>query len=246
MHCNTCDTANEADAKFCRACGAPFGAAAPAYVTSHAPMAGPACPACRQRNPRDARFCVFCATPLVQLAAPPVPALRTVRLGGAAPAMPAPVMSAPVIATATAVAYAHPQPVMAAMPQGTNLLLRAAWFFLIGWWLGLVWTIFAWLFNLTLIGLPVGLMMLNAIPTVMTLRPQHGRVLQMLRTGHQAVYQKVQQPFLLRAIWFVLIGWWASLLWMLVAWSLCSTILLMPIAFWMFDRVPTITTLAAE
>jgi hypothetical protein len=33
---------------------------------------------------------------------------------------------------------------------------------------------------------------------------------------------------------------------MMVGWSLCATILLMPIAFWMFDRVPTITTLAAE
>lgn len=241
MHCTTCDTANDADAKFCRACGAPFGAIAPTYVTSHAPMAGMVCPACRQRNPRDARYCVFCATPLVQVAAPPAPAMRTVRLGGAAPAM-----SAPMTATATAVAYAHPQPMLIAVPNGGNLLVRAIWFVLIGWWLGLIWTIFAWMFNLTLIGLPVGLIMLNAIPTVMTLRPQHGRVLQMLRTSGQVIRHQVQQPFLLRAIWFFLVGWWASLLWMLVAWSLCSTLILMPIAFWMFDRVPTITTLAAE
>jgi uncharacterized membrane protein YccF (DUF307 family) len=146
----------------------------------------------------------------------------------------------------SAVSYVHVQPLLIGMPNGGNLLLRAVWFFLIGWWLGLIWTIFAWMFNLTLIGLPVGLMMLNAIPTVMTLRPRHGRMTQVLDNGTRVLYQQVQQPLPLRAIWFFLIGWWASLLWMLVAWSLCATILLMPIAFWMFDRVPTITTLAAE
>ncbi len=241
MHCNTCDTANDADAKFCRACGAPFGATAPTYVTSHAPMAGPACPACRQRNPHDARFCVFCATPLVESVPVPARTPRTVRLGGAAPAV-----VAPVVASATAVAYASPQPTMINVSHAGNLLVRAVWFVLIGWWLGLIWTFFAWLFNLTLIGLPVGLMMLNAIPTVMTLRPRYGRMLRVFQNGTTAVHPQVQQPLPLRAIWFVFIGWWASLLWMMVAWSLCATILLMPIAFWMFDRVPTITTLAAE
>ncbi len=155
-------------------------------------------------------------------------------------------MAAPVMASATAVVYANPQPTMINVSHAGNLLVRAIWFVLIGWWLGLIWTFFAWLFNLTLIGLPVGLMMLNAVSTVMTLRPRYGRMLRVFRNGRTSVYPRVQQPLPLRVIWFVFIGWWASLLWMMVGWSLCATILLMPIAFWMFDRVPTITTLAAE
>ncbi len=50
------------------------------------------------------------------------------------------------------------------MSGGVHLLLRAVWFIVIGWWLGLVWTIFAWLFNLSLVFLPVGLWMLNRVP----------------------------------------------------------------------------------
>ena len=73
----------------------------------------------------------------------------------------------------------------------------------------LIWTFFALLFNLPLIGLPVGLMMLNAIPTVMTLRPRYGRMLRVFQNGSTAVHPQVQQPLPLRAIWFVFIGWWA-------------------------------------
>jgi uncharacterized membrane protein YccF (DUF307 family) len=132
------------------------------------------------------------------------------------------------------------------MTGAGNLLMRAIWFFLIGWWLGLVWMICAWLFNLTLIGLPVGLMMLNAVPQVMTLRQRRIRLVQMVPGGQLLAIKRPEHPLALRAIWFLVVGWWGSLIWTLVAWSFCASIILMPIAFWMFDRVPTITTLAAE
>jgi uncharacterized membrane protein YccF (DUF307 family) len=131
------------------------------------------------------------------------------------------------------------------MPVASNLdvgslLVRAVWFFFIGWWLGLLWSIGAWLFNLTLIGLPVGLMMLNVTPTVTTLQP---RLRQQRLRGRVAM---PEHPLPLRAIWFVLIGWWASLIWLLTAWAFSLTLILMPISFWMWNRVPTITTLAQE
>ncbi|HEX6291660.1 MAG TPA: hypothetical protein VFZ66_20920 [Herpetosiphonaceae bacterium] len=143
--------------------------------------------------------------------------------------------------TNVVVNYTPPQPLSVILDSSTNLLLRAIWFFLIGWWLGLVWTIFAWLFNLTLIGLPVGLMMLNAIPQVTTLHHQPGR-----QPYRYARPMSPQQPLALRAIWFVLIGWWASLVWSIIAWAFSLTFILMPISFWMWNRIPTITTLAAE
>ena len=52
-----------------------------------------------------------------------------------------------------------------------------------------------------------------------------------------------QLPFLLRAIYFVLIGWWFSGLWMGVAWAISVTLVGLPIAIWMFNRVPAVTTL---
>jgi uncharacterized membrane protein YccF (DUF307 family) len=127
-----------------------------------------------------------------------------------------------------------------------NLLLRAVWFVFIGWWLGLLWTLVAWLFNLTLIGLPVGVMMLNAIPTVMTLRPRNAQQIQLASHGSVMVQRPLQHPLPLRALWFVFVGWWASFVWMMVAWAFGASLILMPISFWMFNRVPTITTLAAE
>lgn len=234
MHCNTCDTLNDDNARFCLACGVSMATPQPRYVISTAPMPGEACPSCSRRNPAGARYCVYCASPLARpaqpaYAAPPV----HVTVNGAT-------------ASASAMAYAPPQPMVLNLTDHGNLLLRAVWFFLVGWWIGLIWTIFAWLFNLTLIGLPVGLMMLNAIPQVMTLRPRYTPMLQRTQSGALAPTGRAEQPLALRALWFLFIGWWASLLWMLVAWSLCSTIFLMPIAFWMFDRVPTITTMAAE
>ena len=233
MHCTACDTVNDDNARFCRACGTPFEGTQPRYVVTNAPMTGAACPACSRRNPASARFCVFCATPLA-------PSGRTTAV--------IPAAQSTAGGSATAVAYAPAQPLVINFADSgvLHLLLRAIWFFFVGWWLGLIWTIIAWLFNLTLIGLPIGLMMLNVIPQIMTLRPRSAAGALTAQDGTMQAQGQVEQPLALRALWFVFVGWWASLLWMLVAWSFCASILLMPIAFWMFDRVPTITTLAAE
>jgi uncharacterized membrane protein YccF (DUF307 family) len=52
-----------------------------------------------------------------------------------------------------------------------------------------------------------------------------------------------QRPFLLRAIYFVLIGWWLSGLWMAVAYVMLISIIGLPIAFWMYGRIGAVTTL---
>ena len=231
MHCTTCDTVNEDGARFCRVCGASLVATSPQYVISNAPMTGPACPTCRQRNPEGARYCVFCATQLA-------PSMSIAQ----ATQQPAGVVGTP------APGYTGAQPLQIRVAHSPNLIIRAIWFFLIGWWLGLLWTLLAWAFNLTIIGLPVGAMMINAIPQIMTLRART-RAFQAVQVGTGGAVVMLQRPELplpLRALWFLLIGSWASLLWMLAAWWCCATIILMPIAFWMFDRVPTVATLAPE
>ena len=52
-----------------------------------------------------------------------------------------------------------------------------------------------------------------------------------------------QNPFILRAIYFVLIGWWLSLLWSNLAWFLCLTIVGLPVGIPMFNYLPAVTTL---
>jgi len=129
-----------------------------------------------------------------------------------------------------------------------GLLIRILWFIFVGWWLGLIWVLVAWFFNLTIIGLPLGLAMINRIPQVMTLRPARVYLVVQSQNGVPVVRQASlpQRPFLWRALYFILIGFWFSLVWMLLAWliSLLTLGLAFPLSFWMFNRVPCVTTLA--
>ncbi len=134
------------------------------------------------------------------------------------------------------------QPVIIEQRSGPNLLIRALYFIVFGWWFSSIWAAIAWVLCVTIIGLPLGLWMLNRLPQVVTLAPQRN---DLVIANGRAYYADVpQRPFLLRAVWFVLVGWWLSALWLALAWALCASVLGMVVAFWMFDRVPAIITLA--
>jgi len=132
--------------------------------------------------------------------------------------------------------------------QGPGLLLRAIYFIFIGLWLGGVWTIVAWVFNVTIIGLPLGLLMLNRLPQIMTLKPVRTNRYLVQSDGRWVMRASSsnQPSFLARAIYFILIGWWLSALWLASAWAITGITLGLglPLAFWMFDRTPAITTLS--
>ncbi len=127
--------------------------------------------------------------------------------------------------------------------RGPNLLLRALYFLVFGLWFSAIWASVAWVLCVTIIGLPLGLWMLNRLPQVTTLRPQRGDLV-VSSAGEVYRAEVPQQPFIIRALWFVLVGWWLSALWMTVAWALCTVIIGLPVGFWMFDRVPAVVTLA--
>lgn len=61
--------------------------------------------------------------------------------------------------------------------------------------------------------------------------------------GSIPVAARNQFPWILRAIYFLLIGWWFSAVWIVLAWLIAITILGLPVAQWMFLRVNTILTL---
>jgi uncharacterized membrane protein YccF (DUF307 family) len=132
--------------------------------------------------------------------------------------------------------------------SGPGCLIRYLYFLFVGLWLGGIWILVAWVLNITIIGLPLGMMMLNSIPQVMTLKPSELVTRVRMENGHPRVIKtgNPQLPWLLRALYFLLFGWWLSLIWMGIAWFLTTVTLGLglPIAFWMFDCTPAITTLA--
>lgn len=127
--------------------------------------------------------------------------------------------------------------------RGPGLLIRAIYFVLFGLWFSGIWAGIAWFLCVTVIGLPLGLLMLNRLPQVVTLKPASGNLV-VTQAGKVIDINVKQHPFLLRAVYFLLIGWWLSALWIAVAWALCASLVGMVLGFWMFNRVPAIVTLA--
>jgi uncharacterized membrane protein YccF (DUF307 family) len=129
--------------------------------------------------------------------------------------------------------------------KGPGCLIQALWFIFVGWWLGIVVIVIAWLLNITIIGLPLGLSLLNNIPKVLTLREGETRISTITR-GETTVISEIDLPqrnFFLRAAYFLLIGWWWSGIWLAIAYSFCAVVILMPVGFKMFELTPAMTTL---
>lgn len=120
---------------------------------------------------------------------------------------------------------------------------------------------------LTIVGLPLGVAIINKIPWIVAPRKPSQANVKPLQTKPvvtttvvttvtrdgttnvttvvtpEATSQPKQRSFLVRAIWFVFVGWWASAIWMLIAWMACETLFGMPLGFWMFDKTPAVLSL---
>jgi uncharacterized membrane protein YccF (DUF307 family) len=126
--------------------------------------------------------------------------------------------------------------------RGVNLILRALYFIFFGLWFSGIWAVVAWFLSVTIIGLPLGVWMLNRLPQVTTLQPQRDDLV-VTSDGRVFSNRVPQPPFVLRAIYFLLIGWWFSAIWMAAAWALSSSIIGLPLGFLMFNAVPAVLTL---
>jgi uncharacterized membrane protein YccF (DUF307 family) len=126
--------------------------------------------------------------------------------------------------------------------KNPGCLVQLVWFALVGWWLGQAWVAVAWFLAATVVGLPLAVVMLNRVPEVIALRGETELVVRNVG-GRPVVAEAPQYNFLLRALYFLLVGWWASALWIETAYALCCTIIGLPLGFWMFDRTPAIVSL---
>lgn len=127
-----------------------------------------------------------------------------------------------------------------------NLLVRVAWFLLVGWWATFFLTTAAVLLALTVVGIPGSIYLMNRIPAAMTLKL--GKQALHITTGEDgrqtlAVVRPQQRPFWQRAVWYVLVGWLATTLWLYLAWFACLTILGLPLGFWMYGATGKLLTL---
>jgi uncharacterized membrane protein YccF (DUF307 family) len=143
-------------------------------------------------------------------------------------------------------AYAPPAPAVVAVQTGPHILVRIIWYFLVGWWLtGIVMAV-AWVAAITIIGLPISFWLVNRVPTTLTLRPRRQQFV--VVAGADGVTRQVrvatpQSPILIRLLYFILVGWWASAIWMFVSYLLMLTIIGIPLGMMMVNRLPFVFSL---
>jgi uncharacterized membrane protein YccF (DUF307 family) len=116
-----------------------------------------------------------------------------------------------------------------------SLLVRALWFVVVGWWATPLVINVAWFLNATIILLPLGIKLINLVPTVLTLKEPQSLLDPEASRG--------QRSLLVRALYFVAFGWWLSWLWANVAAFFAVTVVGLPVAYWMFNRLPFVTSL---
>ncbi|MEF8800156.1 MAG: YccF domain-containing protein [Halolamina sp.] len=115
-----------------------------------------------------------------------------------------------------------------------SLPVQALWFLLIGWWATPVVVNLAVFFFGTIVGIPVGIVLINNVPRVLLLKSKRD-------TGLEGDTE--QHSILVRAVYFLFIGWWLGLLWGNLASLFAITVIGLPVAIWMLNRLPYVVSL---
>lgn len=128
------------------------------------------------------------------------------------------------------------------MADSPNLVVRAIWFVVVGWWLTGVLLTAAWLLNLTVVGIPVGIKFINWVPKALTLKNTDrddgpGESVEIGKSSGDS------PNLLVRGVYFVLIGWWASAIYTLIAYLTCLTVIGLPIGVKLFNYLPKVVSL---
>ena len=130
--------------------------------------------------------------------------------------------------------------------DGPGLLVRALWFVFVGWWLSALMAAIAWGAMITIIGLPLGIWLINRIPTFTTLRPRTRELQAVIDASGFTRFvhlPREQVAWPVRGLWFLVVGWWASAAVMAIGWALMVLIITLPLGLVLFNRVPFVASL---
>lgn len=126
--------------------------------------------------------------------------------------------------------------------EGPGCLVQLLWTLFIGLWLGEVWAAIGWVLVVSIVGMPLGIAMLNKLPQVVSLRKREQYVVA-YEDGRRTETRAPQVNIVLRILYFIFIGWWLSALWIEASFALIASFIGMPLGIWMLDRVPAIVSL---
>ena len=142
-------------------------------------------------------------------------------------------------------ASTEPQVTVQTRREAPGCLVSGLWFIFFGWWIGGLATLFAWLLNITILGLPIGLFILNNIPFLLILQPPASETVTTSSPSGTTVREREMRQinWFLRTLYFIVIGWWWSLIWMILSYIVCLTIIGLPLGLLMFRLMPAMTTL---
>ncbi len=117
---------------------------------------------------------------------------------------------------------------------------RFVYFLAVGWWLGMFTAILAYLLCLSIIGLPFGVILLNRLPTLVFLREPG----EPCPAGADHRHYVEELPFLLRVLWFLVLGWTLGFVAIVAGYLIALTIVGIPVGIYILNRVPLMTTLS--
>jgi uncharacterized membrane protein YccF (DUF307 family) len=83
----------------------------------------------------------------------------------------------------------------------------------------------------------------EAVPESVVVAPPTAPVNLNAQAPQMVIAQRQGPGFLARAVWFVLIGWWLTAIVIVIAYVLALSILGLPFAFYLFNRIPAFLTL---
>lgn len=125
-----------------------------------------------------------------------------------------------------------------------GLIVRFFYFWFIGWWFGLFWALLSWVMYATVIGAPLGAVMMNKVPGAISLKSRQ-KDIKVITTenGYKVSEVKKQQhPIWVRILYYP-IGLVLSLLLIFLGWFLCVFLITMPLGIVVFNAVPAVTSL---
>jgi uncharacterized membrane protein YccF (DUF307 family) len=223
-HCTICGAASSADATFCRSCGQ-------VLEVPRSPIGVIYCERCGGELNLGDSYCPTCGEPQSK--------------GGLVKASPASAPATQSTSLSTPLSLSD-DTVVEQVDRAPSLLVRVIWLLFVGPALGMVVSMLAWLAVVTVVAAPVGFQLLEQLPFLVTLKPTGKRIRLHRQSDGTLVASEErmeQLPVRTRAIYFGIVGWLVALIWLCVAWAAAWTLIGFPVATWMVDRLPFLTTL---